>query len=98
MYKEQTNDRYGHVFGDEVILKISETLIALMNESIHAVRIGGDEFAVIFENIDPSAAMSICDQAIHLLASFHFESCLLYTSQQEIDSDGDINKQVGNMG
>ena len=37
-------------------------------------RIGGDEFAVIFENIDPSAAMSICDQAIHLLASFHFES------------------------
>ena len=71
---KRTNDRYGHVFGDEVILKISETLIALMNESIHAVRIGGDEFAVIFENIDPSAAMSICDQAIHLLASFHFES------------------------
>ena len=43
---KRTNDRYGHVFGDEVILKISETLIALMNESIHAVRIGGDEFAL----------------------------------------------------
>lgn len=73
---KRTNDRYGHVFGDEVILKIAETLISLTNEneSIHTVRIGGDEFAVIFENINPSAAMAICDQAIHSLASFRFKS------------------------
>lgn len=71
---KHTNDCYGHVFGDQVIYKIAETLIALMNESIHAVRIGGDEFAVIFEKIDSSAAKVICDQAVHLLASFRFES------------------------
>ncbi|WP_066458764.1 GGDEF domain-containing protein [Anaerotruncus rubiinfantis] len=71
---KHVNDRFGHVFGDEVILKIADTLKALMNESIHSVRVGGDEFAVIFENIDPSAAMAICDKAACSLASFHFES------------------------
>ena len=71
---KRTNDRYGHMFGDQVILKIAETLKALMNESVHSVRAGGDEFAVIFENMDSAAAMAICDEAINSLASFQFEA------------------------
>lgn len=68
------NDKYGHVFGDKVILKIADKLKGLMNERIHSVRIGGDEFAVIFENFAPSAAKAICDRAVRSLTSSNFES------------------------
>ncbi len=70
---KRVNDLYGHLFGDEVILKIANALKALMNESVHSARAGGDEFAVIFENIDQSEALAICDKATRPLASLRFE-------------------------
>lgn len=76
---KQVNDLYGHLFGDEVLLKIAEVLRTLMNDEIHCVKIGGDEFAIIFENTDQPAAMEICEKLIHSLAELSFELHPEYT-------------------
>lgn len=45
------NDTYGHMFGDEVLSRISELIRSDMNTRGVAGRFGGDEFMVLFENI-----------------------------------------------
>jgi len=46
------NDRLGHTSGDEFLKTIGERLQTCVRESDTAARIGGDEFAVILENLD----------------------------------------------
>lgn len=45
------NDTYGHMFGDEVLSRISELIRSDMNARGVAGRFGGDEFMVLFENV-----------------------------------------------
>ncbi len=70
---KRVNDEYGHLFGDEVILKIAEALIALMGDDIHCARVGGDEFAIIFEKTEQGHAADVCEQQLASLGAVHFE-------------------------
>lgn len=45
-----TNDTYGHLAGDEIIVSFAECLTSIFAEKGHCFRIGGDEFAVIQVN------------------------------------------------
>ena len=45
------NDTYGHMFGDEVLSKISELIRSVMDTRGVAGRFGGDEFMVLFESV-----------------------------------------------
>lgn len=45
------NDTYGHDFGDEVLKKIAERLLASLRQSDTVARIGGDEFLVILTEV-----------------------------------------------
>ncbi|MEG0377217.1 MAG: EAL domain-containing protein [Eubacterium sp.] len=45
------NDRYGHLFGDEAIISLSN-LIQRCFSTAQIFRLGGDEFVIICENID----------------------------------------------
>ena len=47
---KHVNDTYGHGFGDEVLIKISEALTQQIRETDIAVRFGGEEFVIIFNN------------------------------------------------
>lgn len=58
---KQVNDTYGHLFGDKVILKIAEVLGSHMNDTVHAIRLGGDEFLIIFENCTKAQAQQQCE-------------------------------------
>jgi diguanylate cyclase (GGDEF)-like protein len=53
------NDAYGHAVGDQTLVVFSQRLSALMRAGAFAVRIGGDEFAVILTDVasidDPAA-------------------------------------------
>lgn len=46
------NDTYGHMFGDEVLSRVSELIRSVMDSRGVAERFGGDEFMVLFENIE----------------------------------------------
>lgn len=45
------NDNYGHHAGDMLLKHISKLLLGLVRENDTVARIGGDEFVILFENI-----------------------------------------------
>jgi len=45
------NDRYGHMFGDEVLMKASQQISGLFRAKDVIARIGGDEFMVFMQDI-----------------------------------------------
>ena len=46
---KQANDRYGHLFGDEVLFAIAERIRANIRSTDIAARMGGDEFILFME-------------------------------------------------
>ena len=49
------NDKYGHEMGDKVLIKVAEKIKSTFNDdNSHVFRIGGDEFAIIYENVEES--------------------------------------------
>jgi diguanylate cyclase (GGDEF)-like protein/PAS domain S-box-containing protein len=52
------NDTRGHVIGDFILLRVSSRLTACAGEGNITVRMGGDEFAVLLENLGNEAAQA----------------------------------------
>ncbi len=48
---KRMNDAYGHKFGDEILKKVAQALAGSIRESDTAARIGGDEFAILLNNL-----------------------------------------------
>ena len=48
---KQINDKYGHMFGDEVIAKSAEIFRSVTQTRGMAGRFGGDEFMLVLENV-----------------------------------------------
>lgn len=46
------NSLYGHIFGDKVLIKITEMMIPIIKNDDMIARIGGDTFALFINNID----------------------------------------------
>ena len=47
------NDKYGHEMGDKVLIKVADKIKSTFNDdNSHVFRIGGDEFAIIYENVE----------------------------------------------
>jgi diguanylate cyclase len=68
---KRINDQYGHAVGDRVLRSVADLL---QNACVgHMVaRLGGEEFVVLFEGLEPPQAAEILDQARELLAAKHF--------------------------
>ncbi len=58
---KEINDRYGHMAGDEAL----QTLAAVMKSRVRSTdicaRIGGDEFCVLLDSVDPSGFKMLCE-------------------------------------
>lgn len=49
---KEINDNLGHYIGDQFLVKFSETIRQYIKQSDYLIRVGGDEFIIIFPNID----------------------------------------------
>ncbi|MBP2653484.1 MAG: hypothetical protein H6Q73_1053 [Firmicutes bacterium] len=63
------NDTYGHGFGDKVLCYVGQKLSKVANNGAFAVRTGGDEFVLLFEQVsDRGEAEGYVNQVIQLFA------------------------------
>ena len=56
------NDRYGHLGGDAVLIRVAELVRDSLRESDVAGRYGGEEFGIILPDTDGSGAMVVAER------------------------------------
>lgn len=59
---KSVNDTYGHTQGDLVLQAFAETLLNLSRRVDKVARFGGEEFAVLLPNTDPSGVEVFCEK------------------------------------
>ena len=60
---KRLNDNHGHEIGDLVLKAVSRKILQLVGEKQHLpARIGGEEFAILFTNLDIEAAYEFCER------------------------------------
>lgn len=57
------NDSFGHSVGDRALIQVAKLLSSGLRKSDVVARVGGDEFAILLENVDPGTAQ---DTAVRL--------------------------------
>ncbi len=58
------NDTYGHPFGDSYLQHVAKLLVASCREVDTVSRFGGDEFAIILHEVEPSGSITVPVQRI----------------------------------
>ena len=67
---KQVNDRKGHLFGDSVLVKVSQEIRRLFRGQDIVARIGGDEFLVVMRGVtDRQLLEQRCTQLLQLLGN-----------------------------
>lgn len=71
-YFKNINDNYGHLFGDEVLVRFSEFLHTYFRDKDILVRTGGDEFVVFLKDISHQDLIKKSMNFIHLVRKISF--------------------------
>lgn len=61
---KEINDTLGHESGDELIITISKTIRALIRTNDFLIRLGGDEFLIVFQGIDEVLAEEVWSRIV----------------------------------
>jgi len=69
---KRINDTYGHTAGDKTLQVIANTLKKQMDKDIFVGRYGGEEFVLIFSNINKGALMKKLESLRAKVASLPF--------------------------
>lgn len=69
---KQVNDKYGHLYGDEVLLLFSRLMSKTFREDDQLYRYGGEEFVVILKGADLETGYTILERFRKKMESFHF--------------------------
>lgn len=56
------NDEFGHQAGDEVLMRVAETLKKSVREGDFVARYGGEEFCVLFEDANLEIGWKLCER------------------------------------
>jgi len=68
------NDRFGHEFGDEVVITFSRILRRLAGQDCRIGRIGGDEFALVLMNHARDRAAALCERLSKTFSAVAFDA------------------------
>ena len=68
------NDTYGHPVGDQVLQAITHTLQNTLRHGDRLYRIGGDEFATLFLDVDAALALHTAERCIEAVSQYDFTS------------------------
>lgn len=67
-YFKEINDTLGHAAGDATLVHVASVLREIIGDQGLVCRIGGDEFAILFEDApDPETLKTLCDDVIAAL-------------------------------
>lgn len=69
---KQVNDRYGHLYGDEVLVQLGQILSRSFRGNDLVFRYGGEEFVVILRNCDIDNALRILERFRTIAAAHHY--------------------------
>lgn len=72
------NDHYGHIFGDQILIKVAHEIKKLFRSEDIVARLGGDEFMILMKNVNDLALVEKrCSQLLEafdtILAKSDFE-------------------------
>ncbi|MEP7299487.1 MAG: tetratricopeptide repeat-containing diguanylate cyclase [Burkholderiales bacterium] len=66
---KRVNDECSHLVGDDVLRRIGAILTANSRRGDTVSRYGGEEFAMLLTDLDPSAAAAACERVRHAIES-----------------------------
>ena len=69
---KQINDRFGHLYGDEVLLHFAQQAQAFFRQDDLVFRYGGEEFVVILQNVEEQSAKSVFERFRQHIENYHF--------------------------
>jgi diguanylate cyclase (GGDEF)-like protein len=87
---KQVNDELGHGVGDRVLVEVARRLRSVVRKGDTVARIGGDEFAVLLEDLghDASPRLALAQAAAHIRTVL----------SRPIDVDGNLLPVSGSVG
>lgn len=68
------NDRFGHVFGDQVLIGVAEALKQQVRNTDILVRFGGEEFVVIFTNTSCDNGQTFAERIRNQIKTLQWQS------------------------
>ncbi len=61
---KQVNDTFGHAMGDALLVEVAQRLRATMRDHDTVARVGGDEFVVVVEDLQPTAVAGLAQRLL----------------------------------
>lgn len=72
-YFKQVNDRFGHVAGDQALVKICSAVKTHLRQDDCFARLGGEEFAVLLPAISRENALKVADRLRERISDLRFD-------------------------
>jgi diguanylate cyclase (GGDEF)-like protein len=69
---KRVNDRFGHLYGDEVLLLFARTMVEAFRGGDLLFRIGGEEFVVVLKDVDLNRALAVLERFRQTVETFPF--------------------------
>lgn len=69
---KEVNDRYGHLYGDEVLVQVARLMSRSFRTEDLLFRYGGEEFAVVLAGIAPEVAVQVLEVFRQTIESYAF--------------------------
>lgn len=93
---KQVNDRFGHLFGDEVLILLADTMRKSFRRHDRLFRFGGEEFVIILRHVIEQRAQQVFERFRHNVGQRKFPQAgkvtvsLGYTRIQALDNPTDL--------